>query len=128
MTPSTHRSRSHPLNDIKLRARQAQGKLRRLINSNFRKQATLAMLELRQGECNRCGACCELLFKCPFLKKHEDGSSTCGIYEYRPNNCRNFPIEPRDLLEVRGECSYTFLEKPLVQLTRNTARTPVTNV
>src|SRR5215831_17151819 len=112
------RVRSRKISDAKLRARQAHGKLRRFVNTNFRKQETIAALSLRRGECNRCGACCELLFKCPFLKKHDDGSSTCGIYEHRPNSCRMFPIEPRDLLEVRGECSYTFIEKP-IQLTRN---------
>src|SRR5437660_59919 len=61
----------------------------------------------------RYGACCELLFKCPFLKKHRDGTTTCGIYENRPNSCRLFPIERRDIQEVRGTCSYYFIEKPV---------------
>ena len=70
-------------------------------------------LALRQGECNRCGACCEILFKCPFLKKHGDGTTTCGIYEDRPSQCRLFPIDRRDLEEVRGSCSFYFIEKPV---------------
>jgi|SRR5215813_7702568 len=107
------RLRSRKVEDAKLRARQAHGKLRRFVNTNFRKQETIAALSLRRGECNRCGACCELLFKCPFLKKYQDGSSTCGIYENRPNSCRLFPIERRDLEEVRGTCSYYFIEKPV---------------
>src|SRR5689334_3973733 len=107
------RVRSRKLSEAKLRARQAQGKIRRFVNTNFRKQETVANLALRRGECNRCGACCELVFKCPFLKKHPDGTSLCGIYENRPNSCRLFPIEPRDLLEVRGTCSYYFIEKPV---------------
>lgn len=104
--------RLRAVEDAKFRARQAQGKLRRFVNINFRKEEVVASLSLRRGECNRCGACCELLFKCPFLKKHTDGSTTCGIYEDRPNQCRLFPIEKRDLEEVRGICTYYFLEKP----------------
>ena len=107
------RVRSRTLEDAKFRARQAQGKLRRLVNVSFRKQDVIAALALRRGECNRCGACCELVFKCPFLKKHADGTGTCGIYENRPNSCRLFPIERRDIEEVRGTCTYYFIEKPI---------------
>jgi hypothetical protein len=105
--------RSRAVEDAKFRARQAQGKLRRFVSANFRKDEVIASLALRQGECNRCGACCEILFKCPFLKKHRDQTTTCGIYEDRPNQCRLFPIEKRDLAEVRGTCSFYFIEKPV---------------
>jgi Fe-S-cluster containining protein len=37
----------------------------------------------------------------------------CGIYENRPNQCRLFPTEQRDIQEVRGTCSYYFIEKPI---------------
>lgn len=107
------RLRSRTITDAKFRARQAHGKLRRFVSANFRKQEVIASLSLRRGECNRCGACCEILFKCPFLKKHGDGTTTCGIYEDRPNQCRLFPIEQRDLEEVRGTCSFYFIEKPV---------------
>lgn len=107
------RLRSRTVEDARFRARQAHGKLRRFVNISFRKQDVVAALALRRGECNRCGACCELVFKCPFLKKHSDGSSTCGIYENRPNGCRLFPIERRDIEEVRGTCTYYFIEKPV---------------
>ena len=107
------RVRSRKVADAKLRARQAQGKIRRFVITNFRKQDTIDSLSLRCGECNRCGACCELVFKCPFLKKQSDGTSLCGIYENRPNSCRLFPIEQRDIQEVRGSCSYYFIEKPV---------------
>jgi hypothetical protein len=107
------RLRSRAVEDARFRARQAQGKLRRFMSANFRKQEVVAALSLRRGECNRCGACCEILFKCPFLKKHTDGTTTCGIYEDRPNQCRLFPIEKRDLEEVRGTCSFYFIEKPV---------------
>ncbi len=105
--------RSRAVQDATFRARQAHGKLRRFVSANFRKDEVIASLSLRRGDCNRCGACCEILFKCPFLKKHDDGTTTCGIYEDRPNQCRLFPIEKRDLEEVRGSCSFYFIEKPV---------------
>ena len=107
------RSRTRAVEDAKFRARQMQGKLRRFVSANFRKGEVVAQLALRQGECNRCGACCEILFKCPFLKKQRDGTTSCGIYEDRPNQCRLFPIEKRDLEEVRGTCSFYFIERPV---------------
>ena len=106
--------RSRAVEDAKFRARQVQGKLRRFVSANFRKhEVEEAVREMRRGECNRCGACCEILFKCPFLKKHRDGTTSCGIYEDRPNQCRLFPIEKRDLEEVRGTCSFYFIERPI---------------
>ncbi|MEJ7617559.1 MAG: YkgJ family cysteine cluster protein [Pyrinomonadaceae bacterium] len=105
--------RSRAVEDAKFRARQVQGKLRRFVQITFQKDEVIASLALRRGDCNRCGACCEILFKCPFLKKHEDGTSTCGIYEDRPNQCRLYPIQRRDLDEVRGSCSYYFIEQPV---------------
>jgi hypothetical protein len=109
----TAAKRLRAVEDARFRARQAQGKLRRFVSANFRKQEVIDALALRRGDCNRCGACCEILFKCPFLKKHGDGTSTCGIYEDRPNQCRLFPIERRDLDEVRGQCSFYFIDKPI---------------
>ena len=107
------RVRLRKIAEARLRARQAQGKIRRFVNTNFRKQEMIQSLALRRGECNRCGACCELVFKCPFLKKNSDGTSLCGIYENRPNSCRLFPIEQRDIREVKGTCSYYFIKKPV---------------
>src|ERR1043165_4874626 len=107
------RLRHRTVEDAKMRARQVQGKLRRFVNVNFRKNEVIEKLALRQGECNRCGACCEILFKCPFLKKHRDGTTSCGIYEDRPSQCRLYPIDRRDLAEVRGSCSFYFIEKPV---------------
>ncbi len=108
--------RARAVEEGKLRVRQAQGKLRRFVHIRFRKEEVVERLALRRGECNRCGACCEILFKCPFLRKHRDGSTTCGIYEDRPDQCRLFPIERRDLEELRergSECGFYFIEKPI---------------
>ena len=105
--------RAEAVADAKFRARQAHGKLRRFVRIRFKKDEVVEALSLRRGDCNRCGACCEILFKCPFLRKHDDGTTTCGIYEDRPNQCRLFPISGRDLEEVRGTCSYYFIERPV---------------
>jgi hypothetical protein len=105
--------RTQAVADAKFRARQAHGKLRRFVRIRFKKEEVVEALALRRGDCNRCGACCEILFKCPFLKKHDDGTTTCGIYEDRPSQCRLFPIDQRDLAEVRGTCSFYFIEKPI---------------
>ena len=105
--------RARAVEDAKFRARQAQGKLRRFVQIRFRRDEVVESLALRRGDCNRCGACCEILFKCPFLKKHGDGSTSCGIYEDRPRQCCLFPIDRRDLAEVRGTCSFYFIERPV---------------
>lgn len=82
------------------------GKMRRFFLSNLRPQQVKAALEKREGECDRCGLCCNIAFRCPFLKDGED-CSTCTIYEKRPTQCALFPIDPRDLKDV-ARCSYTF--------------------
>ena len=105
--------RVRAVEDAKFRARQVRGKLRRFVQIRFRRDEVIESLALRRGDCNRCGACCEILFKCPFLKKHTDGTTSCGIYEDRPSQCRLFPIDQRDLAEVRGTCSFYFIEKPI---------------
>jgi len=105
--------RARAVEDAKFRARQAHGKLRRFVRIRFRRDEVVESLSLRRGDCNRCGACCEILFKCPFLKKHGDGTTSCGIYEDRPSQCRLFPLDRRDLAEVRGTCSFYFIEKPI---------------
>ena len=91
--------------------RQALGKVRRFFLIKLKKPYFEQQMEERQGECNQCGNCCELLFKCPFLVKVEGGSSLCSIYENRPKQCAAFPIDNRCLSEVDFDCSYTFGKK-----------------
>ena len=45
----------------------------------------------RRGQCVHCGACCKLPNVCPFLKTGDDGKGYCGIYAFRPMNCRKYP-------------------------------------
>ena len=88
--------------------RQAFGKIRRFFILRFKKTYFEDQMEQRQGECNQCGNCCEILFRCPFLVKVEDGSSLCSIYENRPKQCAAFPIDDKCLSEVDFDCTYTF--------------------
>jgi Fe-S-cluster containining protein len=100
--------------DVALMTLQARGKLRRFVQAKFLKQNTDALLAKRKGDCNRCGACCKILFKCPFLGTDADGQYTCKIYDQRFAQCRLFPLHAKDLRELGDECSYTFEddEKP----------------
>ena len=92
------------------------GKLRRFLLALFRKEQIQVGLSNREGECNQCAKCCELVFRCPFLSKE----NLCKIYNsgVRPATCGYFPIDPRDLADVRlsseVECSYWF--KPLPEI------------
>ncbi|MGA1196816.1 MAG: YkgJ family cysteine cluster protein [Candidatus Latescibacterota bacterium] len=88
--------------------RQTFGKIRRFFLLRFQENYVEKQMESRQGECNQCGNCCEILFRCPFLVKVEDGSSLCSIYENRPKQCAAFPIDEKCLSEVDFDCTYTF--------------------
>ena len=98
--------------NLPFRARQAAGKVRRLFLVHFRKSYVAEQATLLEGECNRCGNCCEILFKCPFLVKQDDGFSVCSIYENRPLQCNAFPIDERCLADVKFDCTFSFEKKP----------------
>jgi Fe-S-cluster containining protein len=98
--------------NLALKGRQLRGKIRRFVQAKLTTQDTEALLARRRGDCNRCGACCKILFRCPFLGTDADGQYTCTIYEKRFAQCRLYPLHARDLLEVE-ECSYTFASEPV---------------
>jgi hypothetical protein len=70
----------------------------------------------RGGECARCGACCKLMFRCPYLDG--DGMDTeCVRHGNRWENCRIFPIDEHDIADRdlvsgngsgNGKCGYSF--------------------
>jgi hypothetical protein len=99
------------LAELALITLQARGKVRRFVQAKLMRQDTDALLARRQGDCNRCGACCKILFRCTFLATDAEGQYTCRIYERRFAQCRLFPLHAEDLREV-GECSYTFVADP----------------
>ncbi len=86
------------------------GKARRLWLVHYRKNYVRNQLVSRQGKCQQCGTCCNLLFTCPMLTN--EGS--CLAYgTCRPQACKVFPIDQRDIDEARlagGKCGYRFAE------------------
>jgi uncharacterized protein len=98
--------------DWTLMTLQLRGKARRFVQASILRQDPAPLLARRQGECNRCGACCKILFKCPFLGTDAEGQYTCRIYEQRFAQCRLFPLHTADLRELTEQCSYTFETSP----------------
>jgi len=84
------------------------GKLRRFWLVHFRKESVQGQLLVREGDCRQCGTCCNLLFCCPMLTKQ----SRCSIYSScRPQACKVFPIDQRDIDEVKL-CTPLFPHSP----------------
>ncbi len=92
---------------IQTKALQGVGKIRRLVMVHARREEVEQQIASRKGDCNRCGACCKIVYRCPFLGETEDGYH-CRIYENRAAQCRMFPMNERDLRELGGDCSYYF--------------------
>lgn len=90
---------------------QTLRKFRRFYLGNFNKEyIATAIKETRTGDCNRCGMCCELIYKCPFLGRDAQNLPYCRIYgDLRPANCRNYPFDAKDS-EI-DTCGYSFAEK-----------------
>ena len=97
---------------VRRKLRQASGKGRRFLTTHFRKAYITQQAEIRLGECDQCGNCCEILFRCPFLVRQDDGTALCSIYDSRPGQCAAFPIDHKCLAEVDFECSYRFPGRP----------------
>ena len=102
------------MSDWTLATFQLRGKVRRFVQTSVLREDADSLLSRRRGECNRCGACCRILFRCPFLTTDADGQYTCRIYAMRFSQCRLFPLHAADLRELREECSYTFEAEPLL--------------
>ena len=101
------------LSRLQFRAKQATGKVRRFIRANIYKKENQTAAWPPQGECTRCGACCKILFKCPFLiedtsKEPGQVQYSCSIYGKYPNQCQLYPLVPKDLEEIEEPCGYTF--------------------
>ena len=85
--------------------RDAWGKARRCYAGSYARAKVIDDLQRRRGECRRCGSCCRIVYRCPFLE-----GNTCVIYGIRPEQCRLFPIDERDLASVDGQCGFYFEE------------------
>ncbi len=87
---------------------QLRGKTRRFVQTSLLRRDMAPQLAKRHGECNRCGACCKILFRCPFLTTDAEGKYSCRIYQQRFASCRVYPVHAGELREIEGDCSYTF--------------------
>ncbi len=92
-----------------------RGKVRRWWLIHFRPGYVKKALARRRGECTRLGTCCHLGYRCFFLKHDENACAMCSIYEKRPQNCRIFPLDERDLRErdflmPDHPCGYYFVD------------------
>jgi hypothetical protein len=83
-------------------------KLRRFYLGSFRPDyVQKSIAETRTGDCHRCGLCCELIYKCPFLGRDSQNLPYCRIYgDLRPANCRNYPFDKVDA-EI-DQCGFRF--------------------
>jgi hypothetical protein len=79
-------------------------KCRRFVNVKFRPAYVRASLEKRKGECQRCGRCCSIGFRCP----HLTDNNVCQRYETRYEQCMRFPIDRSDLHYLGDKCGFYF--------------------
>ena len=97
----------------------AWGKLRRFLLVHFRPAYVRRSIARRQGDCQRTGACCNLLFTCPVFAA--EPLPTCRINSVKPKVCRMFPIDERDLrdrdiVSPHVPCGFSFV--PLAEAGR----------
>ena len=87
---------------------QFMRKARRFYLGTFKPEyITQSIAANRKGDCHRCGLCCELIYKCPFLGRDIDNLPYCRIYgDLRPTNCRQYPFDKTDA-EI-DQCGFTF--------------------
>jgi len=67
----------------------------------------LPVAKNRQGQCNRCGACCKLPKPCPFLGYQPDGKAFCRIQKLKPLTCKKYPQMEHHQV-TRDVCGYWF--------------------
>ncbi len=84
--------------NLSTRLRLGIGKLRRAYLQMLKRDYVRLSRARRRGECRRCGACCKLMFLCPYLE--QNGSYTsCVCHDTRWANCKVFPVDERDLAD-----------------------------
>ena len=95
------------------------GALRRSLLSNVLPDNILFRYKAYQrGECNRCGLCCQIQFKCPFFVDDGPNNTRCSIYTtpYAPQACLKFPLDPMDLRllqrQVGNACTFYYEGAP----------------
>jgi Fe-S-cluster containining protein len=69
--------------------------------------AIFPISQARIGSCRRCGACCKLPKKCPFLAFDKDGLALCKVYRLRSLSCRKYPRTSDEHLTC-SSCGFSF--------------------
>jgi hypothetical protein len=110
--PECATAAADPLDFLWARVGNVWGQHRRFYRGLFQPGYIRRQAALRKGDCNRCGLCCQLVFKCPSLR-FENGLASCARYQNRPANCSHFPIDEADLDDVRriaphARCTFSF--------------------
>ena len=76
-----------------------RGRVRRFYLGVLRPGYVRRSLARREGQCNRCGICCQMGFRCPSLETDQPQVGCKKYQKRRPLNCRNFPIDERCLAD-----------------------------
>lgn len=90
------------------------GKIRRAALGRVFKGGTRRRHALREGQCKRCGTCCQLGWVCSSLEYDEAGVASCVRYDqHRDPTCQLFPTTESDLKDVQrvragAVCGYRF--------------------
>jgi hypothetical protein len=93
------------------------GKIRRAMLGRVLKGVTRRRHALRRGQCNRCGACCQLGRICPALLTSPTGPAACERYDsWRDPTCHLFPttvsdLRDRDMILPDRPCGYYFVDE-----------------
>ena len=111
------------------RIRLFWGKVRRFCLIHFRKEYVRQSLARRRGQCRHSGACCQISIVCPMHGPNEHGENGCTVYERRPQNCRIFPLDERDLRErdiimPDTPCGYHFVSEAQAQAEADEGNSP----
>jgi hypothetical protein len=77
------------------------GWIRRRIVWYLQRKQVVKWHAKREGKCARCGICCTPCLA--FDKKNK----RCRIYSIRPAICKEFPLTPDDIINVK-ECGFYF--------------------
>ncbi len=92
--------------------RSVAAKAERLIRAYIPVAESKSEEWIRTGACARCGQCCKLVWKCPFLITDNQNLSGCRIHAnpWRPKPCPVFPANPDDQQQLKNpeRCGFRF--------------------
>ncbi|TET37269.1 MAG: hypothetical protein E3J72_06405 [Planctomycetota bacterium] len=109
-----------PLQRPKLKKRERAlllfGKARRWVFHAFDRDYVRKSIDRRHGSCKRCGACCNLGFRCPLVRADDLNGTKCARFNIRTRNCSAFPIDEadlrdRDIVNAETPCGFSFNSK-----------------